>query len=76
MRDALDRLTSFKRGTLSSGNTVITSPTRQEDFSFDTTDNWTNYEIHEAGSVLLAQTRTQNVRNEITGIGQGGGEPA
>jgi hypothetical protein len=37
--DALVRLTSFKRGTLSSGNTVITSPTRQEDFSLDKTDN-------------------------------------
>jgi RHS repeat-associated protein len=74
--DDLNRLTTFKRGTLSSSNTVITSPTRQEDFSLDKTDNWTNYDVSVAGSIYLAQTRTQNTQNEVTAISQGGGQPA
>ena len=62
--DGLNQLTAFDRGVLSSGGTVISSPTRSQDWDFDALGNFDSVTTNGGSPV----TRTTNAQNEITSI--------
>jgi hypothetical protein len=67
--DGLYQLAALQRGTLNSGRTeIIGTPTWVEDFTFDPTGNWDNYQTKVSGSTTLNQNRTHNEANEISTI--------
>ena len=76
--DNLDRLTSYDRGTLSSGS--ITSKVRNEAWMLSQVGNWTVYQIDSDGNGDyddagdLDQNREHNAGNEISGIYEGFGD--
>jgi hypothetical protein len=66
-QDGLYQLAVRQQGTLNGSHTGISgTPAAEEDFTYDPTGNWTNYEIQAAGSPTLEQARTHNLDNEIT----------
>jgi YD repeat-containing protein len=72
--DALYRLKTYKRGTLTNNNTQIASPVRREDFSLDPTSNWKCYDVSGSGATPLNQKRTHSAVNKITAITEGTGQ--
>ncbi len=69
--DGVYRLAGLARGLLTGGPpfTGVTGQTFGESWSLDTTGNWGGYtQESTAGTDTLAQTRTANAVNEITGI--------
>jgi len=67
--DGLYQLTNLDRGDLNTGKTAIDgTPAREEDFSLDSSGNWTAYVIKTSGSTDLNQTREHNKANETTKI--------
>lgn len=62
--DGLDRLTSFKRGTLNAQKTDITTPTRQQSWDLDARGNWNS--VTSNGNT---EVRTHNLQDEITAAG-------
>ena len=67
--DNLNRLTSFDRGQLGSGNTSLSSgPTLNQGWTLDPLGNWSGFTqtVQEA----LTQTRAHNTTNELTYIGE------
>jgi RHS repeat-associated protein len=68
--DGLHRLATTARGTLSSGDANITSPTLQQSWQLDATGNWSgfsNFDLVTASNTLVQQ-RASNPANEITAI--------
>ena len=66
--DELNRLQSFKQGTLSTTSTTndtVSSPTQEQTWTLDATGNWGDFDQQ---TLALNQVRTHNVANEITGI--------
>jgi len=67
--DTLNQLLTLQRGTLNSSRTGIAgTPAAEEDFTFDPTGNWDEYQTKASGSTTLDQSRTHNAANEIAGI--------
>jgi len=68
--DGLNRLTTMRRGTLSSNQTAITGKTFAQDWSLDAAGNWSGFDEDDNGDGTwdLVQSRTSNTVNEITGI--------
>jgi RHS repeat-associated protein len=68
--DAMHRLQSAARGTLTSGVPPITNPTLQQGWHLDATGNWVNFNNFDLvmASNTLMQQRASNAANEITGI--------
>jgi len=63
--DGLYQLTNLERGTLNLNRSTIAGvPAKQEDFAYDPTGNWQNYQTKESGTEELNQTRTHNKANE------------
>ena len=63
--DALDQLTGYDRGTLNGTKTGITGTVaRSQDWDYDALGNWDSVTTNGG----IAQTRTANKQNEITGI--------
>jgi RHS repeat-associated protein len=72
--DGLNRLTSFDRGLLNSGNMGLSSgPTLTQDWTLDPTGNWNGFDQTVVNA--LTQTRDHNAVNEITDIGETVGDP-
>jgi RHS repeat-associated protein len=68
--DAMHRLRSAARGTLTSGVPPITNPTLQQGWHLDATGNWVNFNNFDlvTASNSLMQQRASNAANEITGM--------
>jgi RHS repeat-associated protein len=64
--DGLYQVKKRQLGTLNSGKTGIDSPTEVEDFTYDPSGNWQNYQNATAGSAPINQNRTHDEVNEIT----------
>jgi hypothetical protein len=65
--DGVNQLIISKQGTLNTGKTDIDgTPLREEDFTLDSTGNWTGYIQKTSGTATLSQSRTYNVANELT----------
>jgi RHS repeat-associated protein len=65
--DDLYQVKKRRLGTLNTGKTGIDSPTQVEDFTYDPTGNWQNYQNATAGSATVNQNRTHNKVNEWSG---------
>ena len=66
VNDGLYQLSMRQQGVLNAGKTGISgTPTAEEDFSYDPTGNWNNYQVKAGGSSTLNQARTHNADNEI-----------
>ena len=76
--DGLDRLKEFRRGKLNANKDTIADgdTTRRQVYSLDQVGNWTRFQdaAGDGDPWDLDQTRDNNLVNEITGIGQGGGQ--
>ena len=69
MYDPLNRLTEMQRGVLNGTQTGITgTPSVEQDWTLDSTGNWSNFTTAASGTTDLDQTRTANKVNEITNI--------
>lgn len=67
--DGLHRLKSMDRGELNATKIGITgTPSREEDWSLDPLDNWSNFVQKTSGTTDLDQDRAVNKVNEITNI--------
>lgn len=67
--DGLYQLASLDRGNLNGTKTGISgTPTWEEDYTFDPTENWSNYVTRTSGTTTLNQNRTHNKANEITSL--------
>jgi RHS repeat-associated protein len=64
--DGLNQIKSLKRGTLNEQHTTITSPTWQEDFSYDPTGNWAHYHTQTGQNPAFNQDRTHSQVNALT----------
>jgi len=63
--DGLYQLTNLERGTLNVNRSAIAGiPAKEENFDYDPTGNWQNYQTKESGTEELDQTRTHNKANE------------
>jgi YD repeat-containing protein len=72
--DGLYQLATLKRGTLTGSppSGISGTPTWEEDFTFDPTGNWSNYQNFINGTSNLNQARTHNTSNEIVMIAGSG----
>ena len=67
--DPLNRLNDMQRGVLNGTNTGITgTPSVEQNWTLDSTGNWSNFLTKASGTTDLNQTRTANTVNEITNI--------
>ena len=67
--DGLYQVKQNAVGTLNTNQTAIGAiPGEQEDFSYDPTGNWTNYQRSENGTEVLDQSRVNNQDNQVTQI--------
>jgi hypothetical protein len=68
--DGLHRLKDMSRGTLDSGHSTLNSQTFAQCWTLDETGNWKGFrqDSDGNGSWDLAQSRTANAVNEITGV--------
>ncbi|MBS0205278.1 MAG: RHS repeat-associated core domain-containing protein [Planctomycetes bacterium] len=67
--DGLHRLQDMQRGALSSGHTSISSENFAQCWTLDSTSNWSGFrEAASGGGWTLAQSRSANTVNEITGV--------
>ena len=77
--DGLDRLTAFRRGSLSAdGNSIVSNPKGAQLWNLDALGNWRGFkdDATDGGTWDLEQTRSHNLVNELTGFAQGQGQPA
>ncbi|MEM1353906.1 MAG: LamG-like jellyroll fold domain-containing protein [Planctomycetota bacterium] len=76
-RDGLNRLNNYQRGLLNTGNTSISTLSFEQDWSLSQVANWDAFDQDNTGNGTndLAQTRTHNQVNEITGITNTTGTP-
>ena len=72
--DALRRLKNLARGTLNAAGDAVTGETFAQCWSLDATGNWRSFrQGANSGAWNLAQTRTANAVNEITGVAETAG---
>ena len=75
--DGLNRLVDMQRGRLNTAKDAIQAGTLgfQQDWGLDPVGNWDSFDVDSDGNGTddLAQTRTHNKANEITGISQTAG---
>ncbi|MEM1353909.1 MAG: RHS repeat-associated core domain-containing protein [Planctomycetota bacterium] len=76
-RDGLNRLNNYQRGLLNTANTAIDTLSFEQDWSLSQVANWDAFDQDNTGNGTndLAQTRTHNQVNEITGITNTTGTP-